>query len=748
MSDRCPLLTLLAAPPKRVAARCRIARRFRVFVMLVGLLLGGYGSLPVAYAATSGTLIDHAILTSQAGHRNVALPDVLEPGDFQPQGSMVRYRLNLQLDQKPDAPLGVYIPKMSLSGSLSVNGHFVRACDTGPLAQLRCLHRPHLFVVPQELWQAGANTLDFDIYATERQMNGLSRITVGDPTVIADRSYRLEYWLKVDLLVGLAWLSALSGLLSLSVALILRREPVYFWLGLTGITNALALFNGFVEHPVVPIDVYNWFVFSARLLSVPMLFATFLALFGKNRRWFSILVGVFCIAAPLAIWLSGNDRSLVFYLYAPWFITGLGLTVAVVYWAWQAKQRLLWGCCLALIMIIVTGFIDWMRLGGQTRFEGVFLVAYASTAFLVIVWGVIVNGLVRAVQQERSQRTLLETRLQEKAAYELTENIPVGTYSLLQSADGADIQFTFMSRRFLELIGLDREEMRNGPARFFEIIHPDDLPGWMVENDKAVETRAPFLARARIIVNGAIRWVVAESIPRQLPDGATVWEGALIDETERILANEAANLAQQELQQHLIDQSRAEERVRLLQDMHDGFGSQLAGLSLMAERGRVQPAQLPQYLNELMSDLYLLVDTLGHGDITFEEAIIDMRYRMQNRFKDTLPSLDWQIGLEGLPKLGQRAVLHILRLIQEAVNNALKHANARQISIRVIYNPASGILDVCVRDNGQGLPENLVHGRGLYNMHMRAREVGAELQIKSNNGVEVCVHIDIAKIPG
>ncbi len=723
----------------------------RLFLMAQRLILALWLSLPglVAQAqdhAPSSILLKQATLISATGERQVTLPNVLEPTDFAPQGSRVHYRLQLNLQQKPDQPLGVYIPKVSLAGNLSVNGRYAAACGIGPREDLRCLHRPQLLVVPPEFWQLVINTLDFEVYASQRQMNGLSSITIGDPTILADSGYRRLLWLKVDLLVGLAWLSLLSGVLSLIVALILKREPVYFWFGLTGITNACALCNGFVERPILPIDIYNWFVFSARLISAPMLFATFLALFGKNRRWFSNMVGTFCILAPLAIWFSDNSRTLVIFLYAPWFLTGLVLLVAMLRWAVKARQPILWGCALALPIILVTALIDWMRLGGQTRFEGVFLLTYASTTFLIIVWGSIVIGLVRAISQERSQRALLETRLREKAAYELTENIPVGTYTLLQEVGSTDIHFTFMSRRFLELIGLNREEMRNGAERFSQILYPEDRQSWLAENQKAVENHTPFLARARIIVHGATRWVVAESIPRQLPEGDTVWEGVLIDETERVLASQAAQQAQQELQQNLIDQSRAEERVRLLQDMHDGFGSQLAGLSLMAERGRVQPAQLPQYLNELMSDLYLLVDTLGHGDITFEEAIIDMRYRMQNRFKGSFPQLEWQLDLAGLPKLGQRTVLHILRLIQEAVNNALKHANAQQINIRVLYNLTSGVLDVCVRDDGQGMPERLIHGRGLYNMHMRAREIGAELQIKSLNGVEICVHIDTAKI--
>lgn len=599
MSDRCPISTPPAASAKRiVAGGGGFARRFRVFAMLTSLFLSGLSSLPIAQAAAptiDSVIIDSAVLTSLAGQRVVTLPNVLEAGDFEPQSGMVHYRLSLHLDQKPEAALGVYVPKMSVSGSLSVNGHDAASCGIGPLEDLRCLHQPQLFVVPSEFWRVGTNTLDFVIYATDRQMNGLSRITVGDPVMLG-HNYRLTRWLKSDLLVGLAWLSLLSGFLSLSVAVILRHQPVYFWFGLTSITNAFALFNSFVERPIVPIDIYNCLVFSARLLSVPMLFATFLAIFGKNRRWFSVLVLVFCIAAPMVIWLSDNNRTLVLLLYAPWVIVGVGLTIAMLYWAWQAKQRLLWGCALAMPLLTLTGIIDWMRTGGATRFEGILLVAYASTAILVILWGVIIHGLVRSIEQERAK-----------------------------------------------------------------------------------------------------------------------------------------------------DRVRAEERTRLLQDMHDGFGSQLAGLSLLAEKGRIRLAELPQYLNELMSDLYLLTDSLGRGDATFEEALIDMRYRLQNRFKDAIPALDWDIKLDGMPNLGQRTMLHFLRIMQEAINNALKHASATRILIRAVYDRATGILTICVHDNGCGLPDSVVHGRGLYNMRVRAREAGAELQIDSKQGVEVCMHLDTGK---
>ena len=581
-------------------------KRFRQWlVVLIGLLV-----ILINPAQALDIQIRQAQLTSQAGERLVSLPNVLTPEDFAAQGSIVQYQMFVTLDTLAQQPLALYVPKLSLAGNISINGKYLESCAVGQLEQLRCLHQPYLFVVPADFWRVGNNSIRFDIYATPRQMNGLSRVTLGEPTQLYEHQYRWEYWLRVDLLMGLAWLSAISGLLSLAVASALRREAVYLWFGFTCIANALSLFNGFVESPSVPIDVYNWFVFSMRLISVPMLCATFIALFGRNQRWFSALVVCFSVAAPAAIWFSDNNRDLVTALYVPWLLIAPVLMVAMLRWAYQSRQRIFWIYALALPTQFLCGVYDWLRLGGQTRFEGVFLVPYSSTLILLIIWGIIINDLVRSIQRERALRASLETRMAEKQAFE---------------------------------------------------------------------------------------------------------------------------------------QARAQDRERLLQDMHDGFGSQLAGLSLMAEQGHISPGQLPEYLKELMSDLYLVVDTLGSDDITFEEALIDMRYRLQSRMQAGQIKLQWHIKLAGLPKIAQRTVLHILRVIQEALNNALKHAQAQEIIITAVYEAATGQLTVAIKDNGRGLPDNIIHGRGLYNMRTRAREAGAEFSLDNNNGVEVRLRLDVNK---
>ncbi len=123
--------------------------------------------------------------------------------------------------------------------------------------------------------------------------------------------------------------------------------------------------------------------------------------------------------------------------------------------------------------------------------------------------------------------------------YDFTENIPVGTYTMVQPADGGMAKFAFMSSRFLELTGLTREEAAEDTLKAFACVHPDDYDEWVGLNARAFEKKSPFFGETRIIADGKTRWVTAESRPRTMPDGTTVWEGVLADITARKLAEEA-----------------------------------------------------------------------------------------------------------------------------------------------------------------------------------------------------------------
>lgn len=118
-----------------------------------------------------------------------------------------------------------------------------------------------------------------------------------------------------------------------------------------------------------------------------------------------------------------------------------------------------------------------------------------------------------------------------KVAFELTENIPVGTYTMVQPPTGGMGHFSFLSKRFLEMADLDRAAVLADPANAFACVHPDDREEWVRKNVYVFEHKLPFCEECRIIVRGETRWIRAESAPRDLPDGSVVWEGVLTDIT-------------------------------------------------------------------------------------------------------------------------------------------------------------------------------------------------------------------------
>jgi PAS domain S-box-containing protein len=154
-----------------------------------------------------------------------------------------------------------------------------------------------------------------------------------------------------------------------------------------------------------------------------------------------------------------------------------------------------------------------------------------------------VTALKKAERQVRSLREEIE-----RTAFELTENIPVGTYTMVQPPDGGMAYFSFMSTRFLELTGLEREAARANPMNAFACVHPDDHAEWVRKNAYVFEHKLPFKEECRVVVDGRTHWITAESTPRDMPDGSVVWEGVLQDITERKQAEVALRQVTQRMQ--------------------------------------------------------------------------------------------------------------------------------------------------------------------------------------------------------
>ena len=92
--------------------------------------------------------------------------------------------------------------------------------------------------------------------------------------------------------------------------------------------------------------------------------------------------------------------------------------------------------------------------------------------------------------------------------------------------------FPFISDGAKDIYGVSASEIQTNPRFVFDVVHPDDPAHFDASMAAALSTRAPWRWASRIIIDGKEKWLEGASRPRQLSDGATVWDGLLLDVTE------------------------------------------------------------------------------------------------------------------------------------------------------------------------------------------------------------------------
>lgn len=197
----------------------------------------------------------------------------------------------------------------------------------------------------------------------------------------------------------------------------------------------------------------------------------------------------------------------------------------------------------------------------------------------------------------------------------------------------------------------------------------------------------------------------------------------------------------------------AQERQRIMQDMHDGLGSQLLSSLMLVERGAMSNEQVAQILRESIDDMRLAIDALAAEDSDLLAAFGNMRFRMEPRLKAAGMDLQWDA--RNLPEevdLDPNAVLPVLRITQEALTNAIKHSRARvvRVTLAIDHEGDSQWLSIRVTDNGRGLAAGNGTGRGMLNMKNRAQRIGAFLKVESvpGAGTTVMVRLPLDTTPG
>jgi signal transduction histidine kinase len=203
---------------------------------------------------------------------------------------------------------------------------------------------------------------------------------------------------------------------------------------------------------------------------------------------------------------------------------------------------------------------------------------------------------------------------------------------------------------------------------------------------------------------------------------------ARVAEREHELEARHARLRELEREQAVLD-----ERQRIVQDLHDGLGSQLFTALSRAERGGLDAQELAQVLRECIADMRLVFDATAPEAREPAAVLRDFVARWELLLREAGVRLTAHIELPAGAALPPTTVVQLLRVMQEALTNALKHAAASEV--RVGLERVGDALELTIADDGRGFAvDSLQPGRGLLSMRRRARTLGARLELSSGAG--------------
>lgn len=222
---------------------------------------------------------------------------------------------------------------------------------------------------------------------------------------------------------------------------------------------------------------------------------------------------------------------------------------------------------------------------------------------------------------------------------------------------------------------------------------------------------------------------------------------------EQKVAEKTADIERYWRQIAQIDRERGrfEERDRLMREMHDGVGGHLVQALALSDQGN-DSARIRESVQTALDDLRLLIDASDVHAERLNDPLARLRERMGRRLAAIGIALDWDFTrMPELPRLAPQRTVQVLRILQEAITNVIKHASAQRITVAceciddpATARPAQILLEI--GDDGRGFDvEQVQSGRGLSNLRGRAQTLGATLHIHSQAGagtrLRLCVPV-------
>jgi signal transduction histidine kinase len=521
---------------------------------------------------------------------------------------------------------------------------------------------------------------------------------------------------------------------------------------------------------------------SVKALSKYLIFAVLLAPFAAaflsargipGDYWTSWRICFFSevlafVALPPAIWgLFSNGPAWVqkpraYLLEFAALIAGMVLLGYITFTASESSSApalfyslvpfLLWaafrfGSMGVSVSVIVVAFLSiWGAVHGRGAlpkggpFSSVFslqlFLVFAATPFMAL--ASLVEERKQAEEELRESEERLLLAVQAGRMYVFEWDMP--TDSIVRTRESAVI-FNWID-----------DPTRVTGQQFVDRIHPDDREAYCLLRADLTPDNPVYKTSYRVLrPDGSVIWLEANGRAFFDAQGKMLRIiGIVADVTESKLAEEAlAGVSRR------LIQAQEQERTRIARELHDDIGQRLALLTIELDQFRQKFFDLPAEplhrigeLRDKSSDIAVDVQSLSHTLHSSKLEYVGIAAAMRAFCHELSDQQNVEVVFahDEVPRtLPQEISLCLFRVLQEALQNAIKHSGVRHFDAELRYAP--DVIDLTVRDSGSGLDVQQAmktRGLGLVSMAERVKLVDGQLSIDSQPNLGTTIH---ARVP-